>query len=1307
MIQFRRLRASHVVAGLVALVVFAAYGTGVADAQTSYTWTGGANRTWNTSSTNWTTGAGNIAWTGTNNAVFGSTSPGSVTVSGSQAVTGISFTGTGFTLSSGTLWLASATTSITANQNATIGSVVAGANALLANGSATLTLTGANTYSSTTTVSSGTLQIGNGGTAGSLGTGNVTNNAALVFNRSNALTVSNTIAGNGSVSQIGSGTLTLTGSNAYTGTTTVMLGTLQIGNNGTTGVISGSSALVLGGASLIMSRSGTVTQSFNGTTLSTGASVASAVNASNTVNFGAITRNAGATLDLATTGTFITSSANTNGILGGWATVGGANWAVANGASAITALSAYTNDTWASGNNTTVTTSAAVGASATTNSLRFNVAAATSLTLSGTATVASGGILVTPTVGNNASTIIGGTLLGSSGGELIVVQSNTANSLTVSSVIANNGSTTGLTKSGAGTLVLTAANTYTGTTAINGGTFQIGTGGATGSISVSSPITGSGGGTLAFNRSDTLTQGTDYAAFGGGVNVSQIGSGTLVFGTNNTAFSGTTTIASGVVRVTSSTNTLGAGSLGNLVLNGGTLDMALTGTQTPAWTITVGQNGGTLLLSNANTTMNGYATIGGAGTLTFKGGATGVGFRTSTATTFTGKVVVDNAQVLYPFTPASGDDAVTITNNAALAPVAQGGQTFGSASKGITIGSGTNRLETLNGGTTPIASKIVGADGSSAIRFGGANATSTGTAFIILSNTANSYASKTEITQTNYGSQTTSTGGLRLGASEVIPNGVGKGNVAIFNVSLPATLDMNGFSETINGLSSLNPTTGTYSADSVVDNLLASSTSTLTLGDNDATAIFAGSIRNTVAGAILNLTKIGSGTQTLSGSNTFSGTTSINAGTLQVGTGGTTGLLSSATVITGSSGGTLAFSRTDAYGGNVANTISGGMGVAQLGSGTLTLTGANSFSGGISVSLGRLVAGNANALGSGTATVSGGVLDVGSYALSVAGFTITSGSLVGSGTLTATNGYALQGGAVNAILGSGAITVSNGTTTLGAPGRFNSASGLTISSGRLTLGGNETVSSFMLTGGILAGTGITLTSTTNYDVRSGSVLANFGGSAGLIKSTAGTVTLSGNSSYSGGTDVSAGTLLVNGALGGAVNVNNGATLGGSGTVTGLVTVFVGGTLSPGNSPGELTVGSLALNATSTTLMEINDIVRGTSYDGITITGSNGLTYGGVLSLVFGNGSAFTDNTSFNLFSFTGSPAGGFSSVTSSGFYAGTWTNNNDGTFNLQKDSQTLTFTQATGAVVVVPEPGAFVIAGVGMILAGWKLARRR
>jgi fibronectin-binding autotransporter adhesin len=118
----------------------------------------------------------------------------------------------------------------------TLGGIISGSYGLTTAGAGTLVLSGANTYIGTTTISAGTLQIGNGGSTGTLGSANVTDNAMLSFDRSdNGLVVTNLVSGTGSVSQIGPGTTTLTANNNYSGITTISAGTLQVGNGGTSG----------------------------------------------------------------------------------------------------------------------------------------------------------------------------------------------------------------------------------------------------------------------------------------------------------------------------------------------------------------------------------------------------------------------------------------------------------------------------------------------------------------------------------------------------------------------------------------------------------------------------------------------------------------------------------------------------------------------------------------------------------------------------------------------------------------------------------------------------------------------------------------------------------------------------------------------------------------------------------------------------------------------------------------------------------------------------------------------------------------
>ncbi|TAL55291.1 MAG: autotransporter outer membrane beta-barrel domain-containing protein [Pandoraea sp.] len=148
-----------------------------------------------------------------------------------------------------------------------LGQGISGAGALTKAGSGTLVLSGANTYTGGTTVSAGTLQLGNGGTSGSI-VGNVTDNSTLAFDRSDATLFSGTVSGSGSLAQTGSGTTVLSAANAYTGGTTISAGTLQLGNGGTSGSIVGN---VSDNGTLVFDRSDATT--FSGTVSGSGALV--------------------------------------------------------------------------------------------------------------------------------------------------------------------------------------------------------------------------------------------------------------------------------------------------------------------------------------------------------------------------------------------------------------------------------------------------------------------------------------------------------------------------------------------------------------------------------------------------------------------------------------------------------------------------------------------------------------------------------------------------------------------------------------------------------------------------------------------------------------------------------------------------------------------------------------------------------------------------------------------------------------------------------------------------------------------------
>ncbi|WP_205965779.1 autotransporter-associated beta strand repeat-containing protein, partial [Paraburkholderia guartelaensis] len=130
----------------------------------------------------------------------------------------------------------------------TFAGVISGGGSVQQRGTGTTTLTGTNTYAGGTVINSGTLQLGNGGTTGSI-VGNVSSTGTLAFNRSDTMTFSGVIAGSGAVTQIGPGTTVLTGTNSYAGPTTVSAGALYINGDQTaaTGATTVASGATLGG----------------------------------------------------------------------------------------------------------------------------------------------------------------------------------------------------------------------------------------------------------------------------------------------------------------------------------------------------------------------------------------------------------------------------------------------------------------------------------------------------------------------------------------------------------------------------------------------------------------------------------------------------------------------------------------------------------------------------------------------------------------------------------------------------------------------------------------------------------------------------------------------------------------------------------------------------------------------------------------------------------------------------------------------------------------------------------------------------
>jgi len=325
-----------------------------------------------------------------------------------------------------------------------------------------------------------------------------------------------------------------------------------------------------------------------------------------------------------------------------------------------------------------------------------------------------------------------------------------------------------------------------------------------------------------------------------------------------------------------------------------------------------------------------------------------------------------------------------------------------------------------------------------------------------------------------------------------------------------STLDLNGFNNTIGSLSG----TGI-----VLNN--GAATATLTVGNDNTSTTFGGVLEDGTS--VLQLAKIGGGTLTLTGANTYTGGTMISAGILQIGNGGTTGSIAGNVI----DNAVLAFDRSDsvAFGGAISGTGS----VVNLGPGILTLTGTNTYSGGTTISAGTLQAGSATAFSPNSAFRVGSILDLN-------GFNNTIGSLSGNGTV-----------------------LNNGPTIA-----------------TLTVGNDNTNTTF---GGVL---------------KDGSVLQ-------LIKSGTGTLTLTGVNTYTGSTTVNSGSLIVDGSIASAQTlVNAGGFLGGHGTIGG--NLVNNGIVGQVNSPGTLTVsGNYTQNAGGTLRIGVAGLAAG-QYDVLAVNG---------------------------------------------------------------------------------------------------------
>ncbi len=427
----------------------------------------------------------------------------------------------------------------------------------------------------------------------------------------------------------------------------------------------------------------------------------------------------------------------------------------------------------------------------------------------------------------------------------------------------------------------------------------------------------------------------------------------------------------------------------------------------------------------------------------------------------------------------------------------------------------------------------------------------------------------------------------------------------------------------------------------------------------------------------------------------------VNAGTLtggQSNTGSSAGPAGPGVSLTGT-GGSLTNSGT-IRGGLAGNgpTVSGGdggAGVRSTGSGGSVIN-----SGTISGSAG----GNPGYIGTTAGTGGDGVRF------------LAGGSLTNSGTISGAPGGISSTGPASAGAG---VAVSGGAATLVQQSGGTINGGVVLDSGfahSVTLQAGSRINGGLNVGSNTAST-LTLTDngTGGSQTYSAAVTGPTTFSGALVKNGAGTWSLDQPLTYAGGTQVNAGTLLASNTTGsatgsGPVEVNTGATLGGGGTIAGAVSVASGGTLSPGNSPGRLTVGSLTLASGAALSIELGGApVEPASsatqtYDQVFSAG--GFNLAGNLNLSLANGFSPTLGQKFFILVNTVDTAlvsGVFANATA------LVVSDNAGNFYLLNYADNagdgLLFNDVS--LTVVPEPSTWFMIGAGMLtLLGVQRARR-
>jgi len=862
---------------------------------------------------------------------------------------------------------------------------------------------------------------------------------------------------------------------------------------------------------------------------------------------------------------------------------------------------------------------------------------------------------------------------------------------------------------GSGVQTLTGANTYTGNTTVNLGTLAIASGGSLGATAITvgsgaTPVSNvSGNGTLNIRGNVTLgTASAGTLTINGGVT-----SGTLIG-------QGTLSLQDTTVNTLTLANTSGGN---NLVLGGPAGNASIISMDVGENTVDLIQVGQGVLLNAGGAIVNlnqlaGNPLAASTYTLMTYSGLTGAG-----------SFVLGDAPAL----PAGKFGRYELITNATSLQVNFSGL-VDTASTAYWTGEVNSVWNTYSGGVSNFRDDALG---TNSVPPPGSN-----TDVYFTANTA--------------GNLTTT-----LGQSFAINslNFTGTGTPATSTVTIGG-----GSTLTLLAAGGTGLTVDANSGNHVISAPVA-------LGANQTWALSGTSAQTlTVSGNLsgnFNLNVTGARKLILAGTNSYGGTVINSGSSVQVGAGGGSGTLGTGTV---TNNGILTIDRTGTF--DITGAISGSGTLTKLGSGTVNVSSANSYGGLTTISAGILNIQNSTALGSGAAgtVVNGsGVLTLqGGIAVSGESLSITnaasdrsvienvsgnntwtgnitaiqttttrivsnSGNLLIDGNYTVTSGnalFVLQGSGNGEIRGNlttlGGLTKSSmGAGTWILSGTNSIAGGTAVSNGTLQLGNGGTTGSISTNSAISIGTtgsGMAFAINRSNDTVQG---GDFSGAAisglGQFRQIGtGVTTLNAANTYSGGTSVTAGTLLVKNTAGSAtgtgdVTINLAGTLAGNGTLGDVTkTVFMNGALTVGDLTGDTTgnlnvAGAMTMGAASSTTLEIQGINPG-EYDRLLVATT--LTLDGTINLNFAalDQSLYENSFALDLFD--------WANVVSTNFNVSdiNFQNVNNGDNIGYWDTSEFLNSGLAGGVIywqagVVPEPGRMLLLMLGVV--GLVVRRRR